>query len=211
MLITLPDHDITTFYLSKWSEEIIKIAEKNGMNITLINGPKVNVSYVTRMINTKEPSILLFNAHGSDTTIGGQNNEPIIELGKNDKLLNSKMVHVVSCNSARKLGKKCGAKSFIGYDDIFWLYMDGNKTNKPLKDEKVKPILESALEAPKQIIKRKSAGEAYEKSQKMYQKNIDELTLSSSKHTAEELQVILPFLHWNKDCQKLYGDPNARI
>lgn len=132
-------------------------------------------------------------------------------MGKNDDLLDSKIVHVVSCDSAKKLGKKSKARVFIGYDNIFWLYMDGSKTSRPLEDMKAKPILESALEAPKQIAKRKSAGKAYEKSQEMYQKHIDRLTLSSSEHTSEELQIILPFLNWNKNCQKIYGDRSAEM
>jgi len=211
MLITLPDSDLTTSYLSAWSEEIITIAEKNGIKSIPLRGHRATQSHVDKTIRSKNPSFLVFNGHGSDTSICGQNDKPLITLGENENLLDSKIVHAVSCNSAKKLGKECKAKVFVGYDSIFWLYMDGNKTSKPLKDMKVKPILESALEAPKQIVKRKTAGEAYEKSQEKYQKHINELTLSSSKHTAEELQVILPFLHWNKNCQILHGDPSARI
>lgn len=211
MLITLPDFDITTSYVSVWSEEIIRIAERNGIKVIPIRGDGITKSHVTSDIESKNPSFMAFNGHGSDICIAGQHNEPIITLGENESLLESKIVHSLTCNSAGKLGKVCRARAFIGYDSIFWLYMDGSKTAKPLNDIKAKPILESALEVPKQIAKGESAGEAYRKSQERYQKFIDNLTLSSSEHTSEELQVILPFLHANKGCQRMFGDKNARI
>lgn len=53
MLITLPDFDITTKYLSAWSKEIINIAERNGIKPIVINSEKVNLSHVTKNIKTK--------------------------------------------------------------------------------------------------------------------------------------------------------------
>jgi len=211
MLITLPDFDETTSYLSAWSEDIIRTAERNNIRPIPIRGRKVTRSRVEAALKKHNPSFICFNGHGSDIAVGGHDNEPLITLGKNDSLLDSKIVHALSCSAARELGKNCKACAFIGYDGIFWLYMDGNKVTRPLQDRKVKPILESALEAPKQIVKRKTAGEAFEKSQEKYQKFIDELTLSSSKHTADELQVVLPFLHANKNYQRMFGDKNARV
>lgn len=211
MLITLPDSDLTTFYISAWSEPIIELARKNGIKPTPLRGKNVTSWSVEQNIDSKNPNFLAFNGHGSEVSICGQDDKPLITLGSNEHLLDSRIVHALSCSCAKELGRRSKAKAFIGYDDWFWLYFDGNKTAKPLEDSKVKPIMESALEAPKQIVKRKTVQEAYEESQKMYQKNIDELTISSSKHTAEEIQVILPFLDWNKKCQKLYGDPNAKI
>ena len=211
MLITLPDFDITTSYVSVWSEDIIRIAEKNGIDVVPVRGDRVTKSHITSDIESKNPSFMAFNGHGSEVCIAGQNNEPLITLGENDRLLDSRIVHALTCSSAYKLGKKCKAKAFIGYDGIFWLYMDGNRVSRPLSDMKVKPILESALEAPRQIAKGESAGNAFAKSQETYKKFIDHMTLSSSEHTAEELQVILPFLHSNKGCQRIFGDREARI
>ena len=211
MLITLPNFDETTSYVSAWSEEIINIAKRNGTDVIPIRGNGVTKSHVTGDIGSKNPSFIAFNGHGSETVIAGQNNEHLITLGDNDRLLDSRIVHALACSSASELGKKCKAKAFIGYDGIFWLYMDGNSVSRPLSDTKAKPILESALEAPRQIAKGESAGNAYAKSQETYQRFIDHMTLSSSEHTAEELQVILPFLHSNKGCQVFFGDKEARM
>ena len=91
------------------------------------------------------------------------------------------------------------------------LCMYRHSTNRPLEDKLATPIMECAMEAPKQIAKKKTVKEAYGKSQDKYKEWIDEYTLSSSKYTTEELQVILPCLMWNKSCQVLYGDENARL
>jgi hypothetical protein len=211
MLITLPDFDVTVSYVSAWSEEIIRTAEKNGIKTVPVRGDGVTRSHVTSDIKSKNPSFIAFNGHGSETCIAGQNNEPLITLGENDRLLDSRIIHALTCSSASGLGRGCKASAFIGYDGIFWLYMDNNKISRPLSDMKVRPILESAMEAPRQIAKGESAGNAYAKSQETYQRFIDHMTLSSSEHTAEELQVILPFLHSNKGCQKIFGDREARI
>jgi len=211
MLITLPNFDITTSYVSAWSEEIIDVAEKNGVEAIPIRGNGVTKSHVTNDMESKNTSFVAFNGHGSETCIAGQNNEPLITLGENERLLDSKIVHALTCSSASELGRNCKARAFIGYDGIFWLYMDGNKVSRPLSDAKARPILESALEAPKQIAKGESSGSAFGKSQEAYRKFIERMTLSSSEYTAEELQVILPFLHANKSCQKIFGDMNAKI
>ncbi len=211
MLITLPKFDPTSCCVSAWSEEIIKIAERNGINTIPIREKNVTKSCIESNIKSKNPRFLAFNGHGTDTIIAGHDNEPLITLGENDNLLESRIIHSFTCNSAKKLGRECNSDAFIGYDDIFWLYMDGNKTANPLKDEFARPFMESALEAPKQLAKRKTAGEAYDESQNKYQEWIDEFTRGSSKHTAEELQVILPFLHFNKNCQAIHGSRNARV
>ncbi|MBI2675729.1 MAG: hypothetical protein HYX24_04685 [Candidatus Aenigmarchaeota archaeon] len=211
MFITLPDFDLVTSYASAWSAEVIDIAERNGMKITAINGRNVTKSSIETNIKSKNPKFLSFVGHGSDTVICGHDNEPLIVLGENESLLASKIVHAFTCSSAARLGKECNSSAFIGYGDLFWLYMDRNRTAKPLEDELARPFMESAIEAPRQLAKKKTAGEAFAESQRKYQKWIDELTLSSSKHTAEELQVILPLLHFNKNCQMLHGNPHARV
>ena len=81
--------------------------------------------------------------------------------------------------------------------------MDQFSLSRPLKDRFAAPIIKSALEAPEQLLKGKAPHEAFEASQNMYQKWIDEFTHSESKYTTQELQLILPILHTNKSLQVL--------
>src|SRR3989344_4043545 len=211
MLVTMPDHDLATKYASTWSQQVIDIAEVNGIKPILIKGKNVNKLHVETTINDKNPDFILFNGHGYEDTIAGHNFEPIIIFGENRQLLKNRIIHAFTCSSGKILGKNCEAKAFIGYDDWFFLCMYGHSTNRPLEDKLAIPVMECAIEAPKQIAKRKTVKEAYDKSQEKYQKWIDEYTLSSSKYTTEELQLILPCLMWNKTCQVLYGDNDAKL
>lgn len=211
MLITMPEHDLATKYASEWSESVIEIAERNGIKPTVLRGKSVTRNKVQHAIQTKNPSFIAFNGHGSEDTIAGHDFEPLIVYGENDSLLKGRILHVFTCGSGKVLGLSCGAKAFIGYNDWFFLCMDAHSTNRPLEDKLAAPIMECATEAPKQIAKKKTAKEAFDKSQEKYQKWIDEYTISSSKYTTQELQLILPCLMWNKNCQVLYGDHNARL
>ena len=211
MLVTLPEHDLATLYSSKWSKEVIDVAERNGIHVTSIEGSNVTRNRVERAITSNKPMFLMFNGHGSDSMIAGHDFEPIIILGDNDNLLKDKIVHAFTCSSGRTLGARCGASAFIGYSNWFIMCIDGNSTNRPLEDRLASPIMQCAMEAPKQLAKKKTAREAYEQSQAKYQRWIDEFTLSSSKYTTEELQLILPCLMWNKTCQVLYEDNDAKL
>lgn len=79
----MPDHDDLTRYASAWSDEILlKTAERVGIKPIISKGKNVVKSQVTENITSKNPRFIFFNGHGSDTTIGGYRNEPLIVLGK---------------------------------------------------------------------------------------------------------------------------------
>lgn len=176
------------------------------MNISPIisKSANANKSHVTSNISSKNPDMIFFNGHGSPTEIAGQNNESIITLGLNDHLLKDKTVHALACDCGSELGRRCGAKAFIGYRSKWWLCMDQFSLTRPLKDKYAEPVIKSALEAPKQLLKGRNPEEAFESSQALHQKWIDEFSHSESKYTTAELQLILPILEINKSFQVLY-------
>ena len=210
MLITLPDYDDVTKYLHVWNQDVIKAAERNSLEPILSKGKNVVRSQISKIIESKDPKLIILNGHGDFDRVLGHQHEPIIILGENENLLKDRIVHAFTCSSARELGKKCKAKAFIGYSDLFFLCVDRFSINRPREDKFAGPVLECAIEAPLQLAKRKTAKEAFESSQVLYGKWIDEFTVSNSKYTTEELQLILPILHWNKLSQTLHGDPEAR-
>jgi hypothetical protein len=71
--------------------------------------------------------------------------------------------------------------------------------------------MESALEAPYEIIKGRTVKEAYDASQKKFENWINEYLWNREKYTTEELQRVLPFLIWNKQHQKLIGNGEAKL
>ncbi len=211
MLITLPDSPIELKYLSEWSKKIIKIAEDNGIKVIRVEGKNVNKSHITNDIKSKNPRFINFSGHGSENYICGQNNEILIQLGENEELLKNRIIHSLTCESARRLGIECGAKAYLGYKGLFFFCMNGSSLSRPLDDSFATQILDSAFEIPIQIAKKKTVKEAFEQSQKKYQKWIDEYTISESKYTAEELQFVLPYLCWDKAIQAFAGDPEAKL
>ena len=42
VLITMPDFDLPTSYITKWSEKLVKIGEKNGLTPIVLKGKNVN-------------------------------------------------------------------------------------------------------------------------------------------------------------------------
>ena len=214
VLITLPNHDWATNCISSWNKEILMpIIKKKNINHVTIESDGITEFHVTRVIEKKNPRFLVFNGHGSldGKSICGHDNEPIISLGVNDHLLDSKIVHSFTCCSAKNLGEKSNAEAFIGYKDVFLFWMHRTTTMRPIKDKLAAPQMKSAVVAPFEILKGKSVDEAYQISQRKYQKMIDEYMWNSDKYTTEEMQRVLPFLIWNKQNQKLIGNKNAKI
>ena len=65
---------------------------------------------------------MAFKGHGSPDCVTGGNREVLVKVGENENILDSTIVHSLSCSSASILGPKsvkAGAKAFIGYNQDF--------------------------------------------------------------------------------------------
>jgi len=156
LLITRPEHDDTTLYLSHWSKQAIEQAESKGMRVLDLHKNRANKSEVVSMLSKQKPELVIFNGHGGDNVVGGDKNEPLIVAGENENLLKEKITYAISCKSAKKLGPKSvdsGAKAYIGYDDDFIFFYDPNKMTHPLKDETAKLFLEPSNELIISLVK----------------------------------------------------------
>lgn len=211
VLITLPDSDLTTRCISEWNKDVLfPIIRKRKIRVHILDGNKVTRSHFEHTVSKEDPRLLIINGHGdlSGESVYGQA-EIIVKQGVNDRLFDSRIVHSFTCCSAKGLGKKSPAEAFIGYDNVFAFSSNRSTTTKPLQDNFAKPPIYCALMAPHALLRGKTAAEAYEESQKNYQQHIDEYLWNSDKHTAEELQRVLPFLLWNMQHQVVAGNPNA--
>ena len=79
LLITRPEHDITTRYLSRWSEKIIKEADKKGIDIIDLRGGKANRKRVIGTLEKRNPNGAFLNGHGGDKFVAGQDNKTILK------------------------------------------------------------------------------------------------------------------------------------
>ena len=210
MLITRPNYDITTSYLFEWSKKIIKTAEKKGIKCIDLKDDRTNKKEFENLIKKSDPNLVVFNGHGNDDRILGQDGKSLIKYRENHELLGSKIVYARSCKSAKKLGKECvksGTKVYIGYDEDFIFSFNKSKTTNPLKDDMAKPFFESSNIIPISIIKGNTVRESIYKSQKTFEKWIDYYKT----HYTIESQHIMFFLRWDMIVQKALGNLEACI
>lgn len=215
ILVTNPadDNDAAMKYLDAWSELIIKtVKEQKDTLIFELKNEQVNKKELKKIVQKEKPQLVVFNGHGSDSCITGFRQKILIRCGDNEHLLKEKIIHSMSCNSGKKLGKKCikiGTLSYIGYSEEFKLaYLNKETKQEMLNDPVAKFFLRPAFEAILSLIKGDTAGEAYRKSQKMYEKNLKTLIAIP---LAEYNTEVASQLYHNLKYQVCLGDTKANF
>jgi hypothetical protein len=196
IFITNPEDDDSTFYISKWSENIIDEAEKKGIKVIEKKREKANRKEIESIIKSKNPKFLILNGHGDPFTIYGYKLESLIKFDENDYLLKNKITYSIACNAASILGKNCGDNntSFIGYFNEFIFAYNTNRMANPLKDELAKPFFESTNLVPISIIKGCEVKESVKKCKDSFEKWILHYRLNSE---LPETTYMIFLLLWN--------------
>ncbi|MBI4210623.1 MAG: hypothetical protein HY544_03910 [Candidatus Diapherotrites archaeon] len=163
-----------------------------------------------KRIEKHKPALIAFNGHGSPDCITGDNLEILVKAGENENILQSAIVHSLSCSSASILGPrsvKAGAKAFIGYNQDFVLLHSEDRSTTPKKDRIAEHFLTAANLAPISLIKGNTVQDAYEKSQAAYEKSIEYYMT----HYTPQNSHILFWLRYNKTIQEIHGAKNATL
>lgn len=195
LLITRPRYELVTHYFYYWSEEIVQEAKKRLTGLIDLTKEKATKKLVESYLDKQKPDIVIFNGHGSDTCITGQDEEVLIESGKNSHLLKNKVVYMRSCDSGKTLGPQAlkeGCNAFIGYNQLFRFWTDKAKVTNPLKDEYAKPFFETSNQVPLSLIKGKTAKEAHDESLIVYRRVISHLLTSNAENS-----FVVSDLIWN--------------
>lgn len=199
-LITRPRYDKTTHYLFYWTGNIIQKAQRLGLTIYDLSKERASRKTVESFLIKRSPQVTIFNGHGSNETMAGQDNEIIIN-SKNAKLLAGKTVYMRACNAGRVLGQRIiadGSKGFVGYIEPFMFPYDKDKISRPLEDDLAKPCMECSNQIAYSLIRGSSAKEAHEEGIKKHKEKIDELS------TSDMPPYIIAFLFWNISNQVYY-------
>ena len=208
-LITRPEHDDTTYYLSNWSKKIIEVANSKGIKLFDLHREKAKRAEVTSIIEKQSPGLIVFNGHGDDNCVTGHKQEVLVEAGKNESLLKERITYAVSCRSAKLLGPKsvaAGAKAYIGYDDDFVFIYSPEKITQPLNDETAKLFLEPSNELIISLIKGNTTEESHKRSQEFFKDRMKKVL--SSESTSEETSMVR-YLWWDMVHQVCLGDQKA--
>lgn len=211
MIITRPEYDSTTKYISAWSQAVVQAAVAVGYPCVDLHRNKANRKDFEGRVEKLDPVFVVLQGHGSPECVTGHDNEPLVLLGDNEEVLVGRVTYAVSCDAARKLGQTVSHQvgtAFIGYDDKFVFVQQREKWHKPLEDTRAKPFMEMSRQVPLGLLKGRSAGEAYRASQEMGKTHLRRLLASSSDPDA---LFDARHLWWNIKHQICLGDAAKTI
>ncbi|MBU0459721.1 MAG: hypothetical protein KJ597_02110 [Nanoarchaeota archaeon] len=212
LLITCPEHDDGTTYLTYFSKEIIAEAIKKSLKNKQINDKELNEKDFSAILNKLQYKLVVLNGHGSSNAIFGYKANPIILIGKNDYLLKERLVYARSCHAGLKLGpasmKNTKEGCFIGYALPFIFYMDAKWTTKPHNDQVAGLFLEPSNLIPISIIKGHSSSEAHHHSKKQMLRTMNKLMNGDQ---LRETPLYLEALWNNYSGQVIYGNKKAKL
>lgn len=106
LIVTRPQHDVTTRYTSAWAEEVIAFAKKKGVEVIELIKDKASRQELEGRIKKLLPKLIFLNGHGSHDNVAGHDNEILIKVDENHNLLAGKITYALSCNSGQTLGPK---------------------------------------------------------------------------------------------------------
>ena len=200
-IITRPEHDKITKYLSEWNEEIIAEAKKRGILIKDLAAKKANRAAFESFVIKQNPELVFLNGHGDSETVKGHKNEPLVKCNDNEKVLNDKTVYALACDSASKLGISAinkGTKAYIGYTDPFSFLTNKNKECRPKDDELANVFKEASNQVSLALLRGKTPKEAYDLSQSKFRELMQRFSASDAAPEAREVRF---WLFWDMQAQ----------
>ncbi len=206
ILFCRPNHDNTLNYLHHYSKELVSLAKSSRHKTIDREGSKVTQKEILKIIEKKNPNFIMFNGHGSPTSILGHKDSPLILLGKNHHCLSGDIVYSFSCSSGLSLGResvKGKLKCFIGYDLDFALGKDPDSQAVPKRDKVAKLFLEPSNILVSSII---SGFDVENSIIKAKEKMIDNVWYLSTTKDFLEASYFAPFLFGNYVGLKAHGD-----
>lgn len=211
LLITRPEHDYATRYLSAWAERFFEVAKNKGYTIIDLYRKRANRKEVESILCKRNPNLVIINGHGSDDAVSGHENELLLIAGDNASLLEGKITYAISCRSARGLGEEVGQyinTTYIGYrEDFIFIYLEKHHTH-PLEDKLAGLFLDPSNFVATTLLKGHPAKEAVLRAQQEFLRKIQELLLSDIN---TDKSSALRWLVWDMKHLTLCGDGNKKL
>lgn len=211
LLITRPEHDYATRYLSAWAERFFEVAKDKGYFVIDLYRKRANRKEVESILCKKNPNLVIINGHGSDNAVSGHEDEPLLIAGDNSSLLKGKITYAISCRSARELGKEVGQyidTAYIGYEDDFvFVYLEKHRANLP-EDKLAMLFLDPSNLVATTLLKGHPAKEAVLRARQEFLRKIQELLLSG---ISTDKSSALRWLVWDMKHLTLCGDENKKL
>jgi hypothetical protein len=212
ILITRPEHDPGTRYLSQWSKQIIELAQDKNIQVIDLHEEKATKKEVEGRILKTEPSFVILNGHGNEDCVTGHNNEVLVKKGENEEILKGRITYAVSCDSAEKLGRACADKdtAYIGYLKNFNFNFSRKCLSRPLTDKRAERFLVASNQVAFSLIKGHTAKESSERSKESFKRAIRSL-LTSEHANDPDITEDIKGLWWDMQHQVCLGAGEKRI
>ena len=196
ILITRPEHDLGTRYLSKWGKEIINEASNKGVRVIDLHRQRAERERFLGTLKKSNPSLVVLNGHGNENMVTGHDTQAILtEI--DGSIVSGKIIFARACRSAKILGPSLvtqGVIVYLGYKEDFWFKYNTRDVSRPLEDKTAALFLEPSNRIAIYLLKGHSAGEANKRSRELYKKNIGRLLAEGP--LSEDYDAIR-ILFWN--------------
>lgn len=212
-LLTTVETDQPTRYLVHWSRPLEEEARSRGFEVVTLHQEKAVRKNLESRIESRPPSLLMFNAHGSPEEIAGFDGKPMLRAGENEHVAKGLVVYARTCSAAAVLGRKCaekGAKAFIGYSWFFTFPTDNNDEAHPLNDELAAPVLKTSNAIVEALLKGSTVREAIGRSAQHMEKEIEFIKSSRFNHFLEA-PLVIGCLKLNQRILTVCGNNDAAI
>lgn len=167
ILITQPNFDKTTQYVSAWSEEVEEFSLKRGNKTITLKGRRSNRTEFESVMRKTIPQLIMLNGHGNDSEVAGQDNEVILDSKSAEDIIRGKIIYALSCSAAKVLGHHCikkDAVAFIGYSEEYIFLHSHIKISRPREDKRAALFFKPSNQIPMSLIKGNTAQESYKDS-----------------------------------------------
>lgn len=147
-----------------WMEKVIKEAQRLGFEVIDLNNSNFEKTKLTKMLEEKEPFMVILCGHGTPYSIKGHKNKTVIQLCNEDYLFKGKIVYAISCYTGMDLCKSArnkGCKSYIGWTDE--LSIPTQTSSNPEKDAYAQPCMDALAQIPISIMNGEDTFVAYSK------------------------------------------------
>ncbi len=201
-----PDFDLATHYGNVFrTKKYVYPYLKNERTVKLLAKDNAVRTKFAPACKQKNVCLITGLGHGNTDVYTGQNHNVLWKVGNYDpKEVKKKIIHLLSCLTARKLGSDLiqkGAYAYFGYFENFTFVITHPLPSNPLDDARADPFFECDSEIPKKLSNGFRAKDVYNKTYELFTIRINEWM--------DKDPFVAKWLLWDRDALRRFGDPDA--
>ncbi|MFH0961406.1 MAG: hypothetical protein V1820_01855 [archaeon] len=206
VLVVRPDDKDELNYLSQWSSEILEFAKGNGIDIDDL-GFKESAKERFKASLARSPGLIVFNCHGTPTSILGKAEEELINVKTSDDL-KSTIIFARVCFVGQAFEENpTKTKAFLGFTSVFGFPMDPGLGFTPTEDPQAMPFMNITNRIAVSLLKGNTVGDVYQSAIKAFESAIIKAEGSFEPGSFDQLV----WLKNDLDCFIQTGDPTVQF